>query len=136
MVRSNPDAKTKCVVYHHRFEDPDDPDSRYEVGADLGMGYEFAIDEADIDLYDVFDDAYIRQGAIGLRSKEFESQADAAGIAYNAWEDGAAHDPTVTRSMAVGDIIIVNGDAFFVDTVGFQYVDVPVDPADQWGDDE
>jgi len=122
------EANTNTVdatVYHRRFK-TDDGD-RHEVGADLGMGFDFATDERGIDLSDrdVVADAYVEAGTVTVDAKP--SHAPEAAV-YSAWEDGKGHDPGSTRSMAVGDVIVIDGVGddfgFFVDSIGFEEIDV------------
>jgi len=115
-------VRKTATVYHRKFSTEDG--DRHEVGADLGMGYEFACDH-DADPVDVFPDAYDHAGDVTVDVTEGVDAPHAA--AYSAWEDGEGHDVTSTRSMAVGDIIVVDGDAFFVDTIGFEAIDLPID---------
>jgi hypothetical protein len=113
-----------ATIYHRHFEDPDQPGERYELGADLGMGYEFATEERGIDIGGVFDEAYEQAGTVTISVGPSD---DPHATAYSAWEDGRGHAPMETRSMAVGDIIVVDGVAKFVDRIGFETVDVPLE---------
>ena len=117
--------RSEATVYHHYFEDPNAPGERYEVGADLGMGYEFAVEHG-ADPADVFDEAYEEAGTLTV-DYEAGTPGDAvAGLAYAEWEDGRGRNPQKTRSMAVGDVIAVDGVAYFVDRIGFEPIDVDV----------
>lgn len=108
---------TRVAVYHHRFADPDNPDEASEFGRDVGMEWEWCEDK-DVDVVGSIDDQYLRAGVIGVKTSEFDDAEEAAGLAYEAWEMGSGRDPTATRSMAVGDIMVVDGDgAYFVDRV-------------------
>jgi len=126
MVRTTTDDTVEATIYHRKFSD-DDGD-RHEVGADLGMGFEFAVDERGIDLSDpdVVEDAYEFAGTVEVEVKPGVEAPEAA--VYSAWEDGKGHDPGSTRSMAVGDVIVIDdvGDdfGFFVDRIGFEEIDV------------
>lgn len=120
----------EATIYHRKFSD-DDGD-RHEVGADLGMGHEFAVEHgADPEDPDVFADAYEFAGTVEVDVAPSRSPEAAA---YSAWEDGEGHDPGSTRSMATGDIIVVDDDAHFVDRIGFEPIDLPT--ADDEADDD
>lgn len=131
-----------ATVYHRKFS-TDDGD-RHEVGADLGMGYEFATDERGIDPSDpdVVADAYDKAGVVEVEVKDGVEAPES--VVYSAWQNGAGHDVESTRSMAVGDVIVIEdvGDdfGFFVDRIGFEEIDVTAfadadGPADPWADD-
>jgi hypothetical protein len=79
------------------------------------MGHEWVEDKCDFTIEDVFDDVYVEAGTV---------DADSPEDAYRKWEAGDGHDPTSTRSMAVGDVIVFDGDAHFVDSIGFVTVGV------------
>jgi len=129
MVRSttptdDESTTTTATVYHRKFSTADG--DRHEVGADLGMGYDWAVDhDADPEDPDVFADAYDYAGTVEVDPKPGVESAHAA--AYKAWENGEGHDTGSTRSMATGDIIVVDDDAYFVDRIGFEPVDLPTD---------
>lgn len=119
---------TEATIYHTRFVDEDD--DAFDVTRDLRMGYDFAVDhDADPNDRDVVDAAYVKAGTVTVDVPESKHPAPTA---YGAWEDGDGHDPGSTRSMATGDVIIVDraGDdaAYFVDSIGFEEINaVPFD---------
>jgi len=137
MVRhteANDDGSTttthEATVYHTRFVDEDD--DAFELTRDIRMGYEWAVNHGRIIhrevRTDVFDAAYVEAGTVEVDVPASRSPEAAA---YKAWEAGKGHDPGSTRSMATGDIIVVDGDAHFVDSIGFETVDLPEMPASE-----
>ena len=134
------DARTEtytAAVFHAVFADPDDDEAAFELGRDLRMGFEWC-DDRDIDPSDadVVDTAYTHAGTVDVDVADDERPE---AVAYSAWEAGAGHDPSDTRSMSVGDVIVIDrpGDAygFFVDRIGFEEIDVSSFP-DVFGDDD
>jgi hypothetical protein len=125
---NNDDAQTTTARVHHvRFMERDS--LLGQDTSDLKMGYEFATDEVGIEVEDVWErGGYERDvGEVEVATREIHPDDDRAeiiaGRAYQAWEEGRGHDPRETRSMSVGDIIEVEGVAYFVDTVGFVELD-------------
>jgi hypothetical protein len=127
----------EATIYHRKFKGDDG--GRHEVGADLGMGYDFAVDERGIDPSDpdVVDDAYVEAGTVEVDVKPGVDAPEAA--VYSAWEDGKGHDPGSTRSMAVGDVIVIDGVGddfgFFVDSIGFEEIDMSAFGSDDRDED-
>jgi len=126
------DATTTAAVFHRKFRDDDD--DRHEVGADLGTGVDFFRDKRDATVSDVFPAAYDFGGRVDIDPTEGVRAPEAA--AYDAWQDGRGRDAGSARSMATGDIIVVDGDAYFVDRVGFERVDIDADDHDDFGGDD
>jgi len=118
-----------ATVYHRKFATEDG--DRHEVGADLGMGYEWAVDH-DADPVDAFPGAYDKAGTVTVTTHDVPAGGDRiegetlAGIVYGMWEAGEQRDPTEVRSMAVGDIIVIGDGAFFVDPIGFEQVGIEI----------
>lgn len=111
------DDETVVDVYHRKFSDEDG--DRHETGADLGMGYEWALDhDADPADDDVYADAYEQAGTVTL--DDDAEGVEAARDAYQAWERGENRDMGEVRSMAVGDVLVVDSQAWFVDSIGFE----------------
>ena len=104
-----------ATIYHTPYGADDEQTA--EIARDIRMGLDwFQNDAGHGPLAHVFDEVYAEAG---------EVDADDPVAAYEAWEQGEGHDPTETRSMSVGDIIVVDGVAHFVESVGFEEVDVP-----------
>ena len=116
--------ETTVKVYHRHFEDPDNPGERHETATDVGMGWDIATNKCNIDVQDpeTFDEVY-ELAASFTTTGERLTEDDV----YGGWEAGCWHDPTETRSMAVGDVIVINDRGYFVDKVGFVEIDVPAD---------
>jgi len=131
-VDADRDETVTATIHHHRFRDPDG-DGRYELGADLGMGYEWFDDGREETIAEVFAEAYVHAGTVEIHeadveeTEHMEPTEKAAAEAYEKWELGAGHNPDETRSMAVGDIIEIDGDYWFVDRIGFERVDIQGD---------
>jgi len=106
-------------VYHSLFDLDPDSDA-FETARDLRMGYDWC-EQTDTHPVD-HTDLYRHAGTV---------DADDPSEAYTRWEVGDGHDPTETRSMAVGDIILVDRTAYYVDTIGFVEVDVEIAPDGQ-----
>jgi len=131
MVRQNA-TTTEAAIYHTTF-DADDP--AFETARDLRMGYEWVEDECDFDVADTFADAYDHAGTVDV-TVEPDGSGEAAREAYEAWETGEGHDPTETRSMSVGDLILIDGTVWFVDNIGFVAVDLDLDDEDGDAEDD
>jgi hypothetical protein len=98
-------------IYHLQFVD--EGHDAFELTRDIRMGTDWCadhgIDPTDhLDLYTL----------VGTVDRETPTEA------YRRWEAGWGHDPSETRSMAVGDLIVIDGTVFFVDSIGFEVLDM------------
>jgi hypothetical protein len=50
--------------------------------------------------------------------------ADTPAAAYRQWEAGERHTLSATRSMAVGDLVVIDDTVHFVDLIGFATLDM------------
>ena len=130
----HPTDTTTADIYHVRFlgdrEDPAyGPATDYQMGTRWLSG-EHATVTLD-DLADHFESCYKFAGSVTI-------DKHAPGLAYHQWEQAAmanpgetvVRDPRRIRSMAVGDVIVIDGEAYYVDGIGFETVVVPKDVRD------
>lgn len=116
---TNAADEQQTVIVHHRPFRNEEGD-RHEAGADLGMGLEFANDQ-DVHVEDVWED-YEEAGQVNVPSEEDVEHM--AAQAYSAWEQGEGHSPEDVRSMATGDVLEVGDRYFFVDSIGFEEIEL------------
>lgn len=138
MAGTQPDANDSTVAQieilmttgHSKGEDVDPESERFQIARDFfGFGMD-AVDEFGRDLEHALDVAY---DSVFQFTTTYDGDVD--GLLADLWERHqggrqdveSGYDGCETRSMYVGDIIVVDGTAYMVEKIGFQELDVMTD---------
>lgn len=120
------------VIYHRGAHTADaadiDPESDlYDLTRELGCRGTDTFDHRDITVAEAIAGAYTTIGRTTMDTSDVDSLDRFLEAVWTACQGGRRndlYDGSQTRSMMVGDVVIVDGDAYMVAMMGFEPVDV------------